>query len=168
MTLPRVLAMNAIFGGLSGAAMEAKREERQLTTWLHGHVLTNVNVWSPHLQWIVYDVRTAGRFNGTYIDQVNARTGEVQRLDESRDEANCGVVTYSPAGPWVVFIPGPAHPTADWSYGFTHRRGLLVETNSAGLGRPLDGGSTARGRRETRIYRPAFDRTKTQNPTLNH
>jgi Tol biopolymer transport system component len=55
--------------------------ERQLTTAPHGHVLTNVNVWSPDSRWIVYDVRSVDSvFDGARIDQVNVATGAVQRL----------------------------------------------------------------------------------------
>lgn len=110
----------------------------QLTSAPQGHVLTNANVWSPDGQWIVYDVRTGDAFNCTKIEQVNVRTGVVQRLYESRYGANCGVVTYSPSDSRVVFILGPENPTSDWNYGFTHRRGVFVETDTPGLARPLD------------------------------
>jgi Protein of unknown function (DUF3748)/WD40-like Beta Propeller Repeat len=112
--------------------------EHQLTKKSQSHVLTNVNVWSPDGHWIVYDVRTGDGFNGSFIEQVNVETGEVQRLYESRNGANCGVVTYSPVNPQVVFIHGPENPTPEWSYGFTHRRGALVDVSKPGVSHPLD------------------------------
>ena len=90
--------------------------ERQLTHAPHGHVLTNINVWSPDSRWIVYDVRSVDSgFDGTRIEQVNVETGEVQVLYEARDGAACGVVTYHPREPKVVFIHGPERPSPDWS-----------------------------------------------------
>jgi hypothetical protein len=42
--------------------------ERQLTFALHGHLLTNVNVWSPDSRWVVCDVRGGDSvFDGTRI-----------------------------------------------------------------------------------------------------
>lgn len=128
--LPAITAM--------ATAVTALAAERQLTSAAQGHVLTNVNVWSPDGRWIVYDVRTGDGFNGAFIEQVDAHTGEVQRLYESRDGANCGVVTYSPADPRVVFIHGPEHPTAGWNYHFTRRRGAVVDVARPGVARPLD------------------------------
>ena len=68
--------------------------ERQLTHAPHGHVLTNANAWSPDSQWIVYDIRSdpaGSQFDGTRIERVNVKTGEVQTLYESRRGACCGV-----------------------------------------------------------------------------
>ena len=59
--------------------------ERQLTSSPQNHILTNVNVWSPDSQWIVYDTRSdadGGVFDGKFIERVNVETGEVQRLYE--------------------------------------------------------------------------------------
>ncbi len=113
--------------------------ERQLTHAPHGHMLTNVNVWSPDSRWIVYDVRAADSvFDGTRIEQVNVETGEVQTLYESRNGAACGVATYHPRDWKVVFIHGPEHPTPDWSYGATRRRGAIVDVRLPGEVRPLD------------------------------
>ncbi|MCF3649797.1 DUF3748 domain-containing protein [Synoicihabitans lomoniglobus] len=111
--------------------------ERQLTHAAQGHVLTNVNVWSPDGAWLVYDTRTDG-FDGVFIERVRLTTGEVQRLYTSRQGAHCGVVTYSPTAERVVFIHGPEQPTADWSYGFSRRRGALVEVDRPGVSRSLD------------------------------
>ena len=90
---------------LAGAVTVATAQERQLTRAPHGHVLTNVNVWSPDSRWIVYDVRAVdSTFDGTRIEQVNVATGEIQLLYASKNGAACGVVTYHPREPKV--IPG--------------------------------------------------------------
>lgn len=113
--------------------------ERQLTHAPHGHMLTNVNVWSPDSRWVVYDVRAVDSvFDGTRIEQVNVETGEVQRLYESKNGAACGAATYHPREAKVVFIHGPERPTADWTYGMTRRRGAIVAVDSRGVARPLD------------------------------
>jgi hypothetical protein len=113
--------------------------ERQLTHAPHGHMLTNVNVWSPDSRWIVYDVRAVDSvFDGTRIEQVNVETGEVQRLYESKHGAACGAATYHPRDAKVIFIHGPEHPTSDWTYGMTRRRGAIVAVDSPGVARPLD------------------------------
>ena len=113
--------------------------ERQLTHAAHGHVLANVNVWSPDSRWIVYDVRSADNvFDGERIEQVNAETGEVQVVYRASQGARCGVASFHPTEPIVAFILGPENPTADWSYGATRRRGVLVDTRSPMRARPLD------------------------------
>ena len=104
--------------------------DRQLTHAPHGHILTNVDVWSPDAQWIAYDVRSdpAGeRFDGTRIERVHVDTGSVQTVYESKHGAPCGVVTCHPSRDAVVFIRGPEHPTADWSYAANHRQGVVVD-----------------------------------------
>lgn len=156
----RVTAVCA--AGVIAVGNMAQGNERQLTTAAHGHVLTNVNVWSPDGQWIVYDVRTGDAFNGTTIEQVNVRTGEIQRLYTSCHGANCGVVTYSPAEPRTVFILGPENPAPDWSYGFTHRRGVLVDARKPGAARSLDAmnyaapfaGGALRGGSHVHVFSP--------------
>lgn len=121
------------------AAASLPAAERQLTTALHGHVLTNINVWSPDSRWIVYDVRSADNlFDGARIEQVNVATGEIQRLYETQDGATCGAATYHPRESRVIFIHGPEHPTSDWSYGMTRRRGAIVEVRRPGAARPFD------------------------------
>src|SRR5213595_2327943 len=102
-------------------AMSRGVAETQVTSARHGHILTNANVWSPDGRWIAYDTRYAPAgsvFDGCRIERVNADTGEVQVLYESRHGAHCGVVTWSPVEEQVAFILGPEHPTADcWTYG---------------------------------------------------
>ncbi len=110
--------------------------ERQVTSGPGGRILTNVGVWSPDGEWIVYDTRSdaAGdKFDGNRIEKVSVKTGEVKLLYESRHGANCGVATYNPVAKQVVFIHGPENPTPDWSYGPTHRRGVIVEESNPGL-----------------------------------
>ena len=77
--------------------------EPQLTTAAHGHILTNVNVWSPDGRWIVYDTRSdpAGKvFDGTRIERVHVETGAVQVLYESAHGANFGPPTAPPTAAW--------------------------------------------------------------------
>jgi WD40 repeat protein len=104
--------------------------ETQVTFATHGHVLTNVAVWSADSQWLVYDTRSdpaGSEFDGDRIERVNVRTKEVQRLYTSKNGAHCGVVTWHPSEEMVAFILGPEHPTADWSYGPSRRRGVIVD-----------------------------------------
>jgi hypothetical protein len=115
--------------------------EKQLTQAPHGHILTNVGVWSPDRRWIVYDIRSdpAGTvFDGTRIERVHAESGEVQVLYESHHEACCGVATCSPTDERVVFIHGPEHPTDDWQYSACHRRGVVVDVNHPDEANNLD------------------------------
>jgi WD40 repeat protein len=112
--------------------------EVQVTRQPHGHILTNTAVWSPDSQWIVYDVRSdreGSVFDGTRIECVNLETSQVMVLYESKDGANCGVVTFNPVDDRIVFIHGPEHPTPDWSYSATHRRGVILPSKkpTAGL-----------------------------------
>jgi len=104
-------------------------------------VLTNVNVWSPDGQWIVYDVRpdSAGSvFEGDRIERVNVASGEVEVLYQSRRGARCAVVTYHPTRGEIAFIHGPENPTDDWSYAGHHRRGVIVRDGAPGVAFNLD------------------------------
>ena len=115
--------------------------ERQLTTTPHGHVLTNINCWSHDGQWIVYDTRSSpdgSTFDGTRIERVNVRSGEIERLHESLHGASCGVATCSPTDDAVVFIQGPEYPTSDWSYGPSHRQGIFISPLRPGIVGNLD------------------------------
>ena len=53
-------------------------------------------------------------------------------------EAHCGVATFHPREDKVVFIHGPGHPTPDWSYGPSHRQGVMVDIASPGHAIALD------------------------------
>lgn len=121
---------------LSAYAMAA---DRQITSAPHGHVLTNTGVWSPDSRWIAYDTRPADHlFEGTRIERIEVATGRIETLYTSTGGAACGVVTWHPTEPRVVFIHGPESPTSDWSYGMTRRRGAMVDARSPGVARPLD------------------------------
>jgi hypothetical protein len=105
-------------------------QERQVTSAAQGHVLTNVNVWSPDGRWIVYDVRSdveGAVFDGDRIERVNVERGEVQVLYRASNGAKCGVATYHPRLDKVVFILGPENPTVEWNYGPSHRQGVIVD-----------------------------------------
>jgi hypothetical protein len=115
--------------------------ERQITTAPHGHILTNIGVWSADGQWIVYDVRTdaAGdSFDGKRIERVHASTGRVETLFNASRGACCGVAIASPVDDRVVFIHGPEHPTPQWHYAAWHRRGVIVHANAPDDVRTLD------------------------------
>ena len=116
-------------------------DERRITSAPHGHVLTNAGVWTHDGGWIVYDVRSdaAGtEFDGGRIERVEVATGRTEVLYESRHGACCGVVTASPVDDRIVFILGPEHPTAEWSYGASRRRGVVVRCGRPGVAEPLD------------------------------
>lgn len=107
----------------------AKPVETQLTFGPQNHILTNINVWSPDSQWIVYDVRPdpeGSVFEGNRIEAVNLQ-GKIKTLFESTKGAHCGVATWHPQNKRVVFILGPENPTPDWQYGAAHRQGVIVE-----------------------------------------
>ncbi|HYG73725.1 MAG TPA: DUF3748 domain-containing protein [Planctomycetota bacterium] len=134
--------------------------ERQLTFAEHGHILTNINVWSPDSQRIVYDVRSDASgsvFDGRRIETVDIVTGEIRVLYgathgpnprplplEGRGEgACCGVATFVPQPAaqrdgTVVFIRGPENPTADWQYNAYHREGVTVRESAPGIAVNLD------------------------------
>ena len=142
MTTALVVWSALTFTGQPGEERTVNRcVERQLTSSPHGHILTNIGVWSPDSHWITYDVRSdpAGAvFDGRRIEQVPVRTGETRLLYESTNGACCGVVTCSPTDDRIVFIHGPEHPTVDWQYAACHRRGVLVEANRPGFAMNLD------------------------------
>lgn len=115
--------------------------ETQITDRPVGHILTNINVWSPDGRWIVYDTRSdpAGEtFDGCTIEIVNVETLEVREIYRSRNGAHCGAATFSPRDNRVVFILGPENPTDDWQYGPWHRQGAIVDTENSHVSMPLD------------------------------
>lgn len=115
-------------------------------------ILTNCNVWSPDSEWIVFDTRSdaAGAvFDGTQIRMVNVETREVRTVYESRNGANCGVVTFHPAETLVAFIHGPEFPTPEYSYGPSKRHGVIVLAS-----RPNGGGGYG-------FYAPSLGRLTT-------
>ncbi len=113
--------------------------ERQVTSALQGHRLTNVNVWSADGAWIVYDTRPRDdQFLGRTIERVSLASGAVEVIYTATDGAHCGVVTAHPLTSSAVFILGPERPTPDWSYATTRRRGVVVDAVRPGKGRLLD------------------------------
>ncbi len=115
--------------------------ETQLTRGAGGRILTNANVWSADGNWIAYDTRSdaAGEsFDGTRIEAVHTTTREIRVLYESKNGANCGVATWHPIEPKVAFILGPEHPTAEWKYGPSRRRGVIVDSRKPDVAIALD------------------------------
>lgn len=113
--------------------------EQQLTFDPRGHQLTNINVWTPDSQWLAYDVRPNGDFNGLTIERVNCITGEIEVIYRARQGAHVGVVTVSPDMPArYVFIHGPEYPDSYWHYDFHHRRGVIVSEPDRELAVTLD------------------------------
>jgi hypothetical protein len=103
--------------------------ERQVTQGPGGRLLTNIGVWSPDSEWIVYDTRSdaAGAvFDGRRIEMAHVGTGRTRLLYESRQAACCGVATFHPREWKVAFILGPENPAPDWQYGAWHRQGVIV------------------------------------------
>jgi hypothetical protein len=117
------------------------RSERQLTRNRGGHILTNTGVWSPDGAWIVYDTRSdpeGSVFDGTTIELVNVRSLETRVLYRSMRGACCGVATFNPVRPEVIFIHGPENPTPEWSYNAYHRRGVVVRLDQPQIAVNLD------------------------------
>lgn len=102
--------------------------EKQLTADARGHQLTNINVWTPDSQWLVYDVRPhGGSFTGSTIERVNVETGDVQVIYQAPSGAHVGVATVSLNDPVrYAFIHGPENPDSTWQYDFHHRRGVIA------------------------------------------
>ena len=130
-----VFTATALVGGTALAKtarrMNEKSAEQQITFAPHNHILTNVNVWSPDGNWLVYDLRSDSEgavFDGGSIEMVNVETGQIKTLYQSKNGAHCGVATFDPKHWRVVFILGPENPTPDWQYGAAHRQGVIVET----------------------------------------
>lgn len=116
-------------------------EERQVTMGPGGRILTNINVWSPDSQWLIYDIRsdpTGEKFDGSRIEAIHVDTGEIRILYESIHGAHCGVATHHPREPYVAFILGPEHPTTDWQYGPNHRQGVVVDTRAPRVYQRMD------------------------------
>jgi len=115
--------------------------EVQLTRGNWGRILTNANVWSPDGEWIVYDTRSdpAGEnFDGNRIEALSTKTGEVRVLYQTKNGVHCGVATWHPKEFNVAFILGPENPTAEWNYGPSRRRGVIVDFANPGVALNLD------------------------------
>jgi len=115
----------------------------QLTAGPGGKVLTNCNVWTPNGEWLLYDTRSdipspTPEMDSKQIKMVNVANHKVRNIYESKNGADCLVVTCNPKRAEVVFILGPENPTEDWKYSFAHRQGVLVDIAHPGLKRNLD------------------------------
>lgn len=125
---------------LGSSAMALTGTERQVTTDANGHILTNLHVFSPDSEWIVYDERSdreGAKFDSASIKRVNVRTGAIETLYTASNGAFVGVVTYNPKNN-VVFIHGPENPTPQWSYAGEHRAGTIVDVAKPGVAINLD------------------------------
>lgn len=126
---------------LGNSAMALTGAERQVTTDANGHILTNLHVFSPDSEWIVYDERSdreGANFDSASIKRVSIRTGAIETLYTARNGAFVGVATYNPTKNSVVFIHGPENPTPEWSYAGHHRAGTIVDVAKPGVAINLD------------------------------
>lgn len=136
-----VLALAFFAAGCRTNVVHTMPVDRQITFAPHGHVLTNTAVWSPDSRRIVYDIRPdieGSVFEGDRIETVDVPSGEVAVLYQSQFNSNCGVATYHPSLDRVVFIQGPEHPTADWTYGASRRQGVMVDAVRPEVATALD------------------------------
>lgn len=104
-------------------------QEHQITFDSRDHQLTNINVWTPDSQWLVYDVRpNGGSFTGLTIEKIHAKTKQQQIIYTATEGAYAGVATVCPSEPVrYAFIHGPENPDDQWHYDFHHRRGVIVD-----------------------------------------
>ncbi|WP_159566137.1 DUF3748 domain-containing protein [Budvicia diplopodorum] len=102
--------------------------EKQITYTPRNHQLTNVNVWSPDGQWLIYDVRPSGAsFTGKTIERANIDTCEIDIIYTAGPDSYVGVATVSPVEPVrYAFIHSPDSPDDQWHYDFHHRRGVII------------------------------------------
>ncbi|MBS9422729.1 DUF3748 domain-containing protein [Photorhabdus caribbeanensis] len=115
-------------------------QERQITFDNRSHQLTNINVWTPDSQWLVYDVRPHGAsFTGLTIEKIHVHSGKTEIIYQAKEGAHVGVVTVSPTEPVrYAFIHGPECPDEQWHYDFHHRRGVIVSEDLPGKAVTLD------------------------------
>jgi hypothetical protein len=131
----------AICGERLKTSGEMPTMEEQITNQACGHILTNVNVWSPDSHWIVFDTRSdpyGDKFDGRTIEVVNVTTKEVRQVYQSQHGTHCGVATFCPAAKKVVFILGPENPTGDWGYSAWNRQGVVADMADGNRVAPLD------------------------------
>ncbi|MDR0218118.1 MAG: DUF3748 domain-containing protein [Enterobacteriaceae bacterium] len=115
-------------------------KERQITFDKRSHQITNINIWTPDSQWLVYDVRPNGTsFTGLTIEKIHVTDGNTEIIYQATDGAHVGVVTVSPQKPArYAFIHGPEHPDDHWQYDFHHRRGVIVSDNQLNVAANID------------------------------
>lgn len=102
--------------------------QKQLTFAKRNHQLTNINIWTPDSQWILFDTRPeTDSFKGKTIERVNIISGKIEVIYQAKHAACVGVVTVNPCYPLrYVFIHGPENPDQNWHYDFHHRRGVII------------------------------------------
>lgn len=107
-------------------------QEHQITFDSRHHQLTNINVWTPDSQWLVYDVRpNGGSFTGLTIEKIHAKIKQQQIIYTATQGAYVGVATVCPTEPVrYAFIHGPENPDDEWHYDFHHRRGVIVDESA--------------------------------------
>ena len=113
--------------------------ETAITSDVNGHILTNLNVFSPDSNWIVYDERSdleGAKFDSASITRDNVKSGAIGTIYQARNGAFVGGVTYNPKKNSVVFIHGPENPTPDWSCAGHHRAGMRVDLAKPSQAKP--------------------------------
>ena len=116
----------------------------------------------------MYDTRSdrlGDIFDGNRIMQVDVQTGDEQCVYLSKHGAGCGVVTTHPFDDRYVFIAGPENPTSDWTYGPTHRQGMIGQRSTPYTSHPMDARELAerpiagalRGGTHVHIWHPKGD-----------
>lgn len=105
-------------------------KEMQITSGEDNHILTNINCWSADGRYILFDTRSdlsGSVFDSKNICRVEIATGKTETLFESKNGANCGVVTSHPTKDACVFIHGPEFPEKDgFVYGPARRHGVIL------------------------------------------
>ncbi|MDE1478224.1 DUF3748 domain-containing protein [Xenorhabdus bovienii] len=115
-------------------------KERQITFDSRSHQITNINIWTPDSQWLVYDVRPSGAsFTGLTIEKIHVGSRQVKVIYQAQDGAHVGVVTVNPQEPVrYAFIHGPEKPDRQWQYDFHHRRGVIVSDTQPNVAVNID------------------------------
>lgn len=115
-------------------------KERQITFDSRNHQLTNINVWTPDSQYLVYDVRPNGAsFTGLTIEKIHVTSLETTIIYQATQGAYVGVVTVSPdEPPRYAFIHGPENPDDNWHYDFHHRRGVYVNDSEFNISHNIE------------------------------
>lgn len=116
-------------------------EVRIITNTHDGRILTNNNIWTADSKSLLYDTRSdrlGDTFDGTRIMQIDVLSGHEQCLFLSKHGAGCGVVTTHPFDDRYVFIAGPENPSPDWTYGPSHRQGIIGHRSSPQTAHNMD------------------------------
>ena len=114
-------------------------EERMISKSPGPQTLTNASVWSADSRWIVFDRRSVpAGFDGREIAIASVESGECRSLYQTPEQTFCGVASFHPTLSRIIFIQSPSPTTADWSYGFSRRRGIWVDVSQPLVGHSLD------------------------------